>query len=131
MNTVSFSILKEQLKFDEKGLIPAIIQDAKTQKVLVLCYMNEQALKKTLEQGFIYLFRRSQSKLMMKGGTSGHTQKVRELRVDCESKSLLFVVDQKMAGCHKGYFSCYFDKIDKDGERKTTDPIVFDPKKVY
>ena len=114
-----------------RGLIPAIIQDQKSQKVLTLCYMNEAALKATLEKGFIYLFRRSQNKLMMKGETSGHTQAVKEFRVDCEGRSLLFVIEQKVAGCHKGYFSCYFESIDEAGERVTADPLVFDPKKVY
>ena len=131
MTDETFAKIKSQLKFDSQGLIPAIIQDAKTQKVLTLCYMNEIALKATLENGYIYLFRRSQNKLMKKGETSGHTQAVKEFRLDCEGKSLLFLIDQKVAGCHKGYFSCYFDKIENDGSRKTTDTKVFDPEKVY
>ena len=131
MTDETFDKIKSQLKFDSQGLIPAIIQDQKTQKVLTLCYMNEIALRATLENGSIHLFRRSQNKLMKKGETSGHTQEVKEFRLDCEGKSLLFVIEQKVAGCHKGYFSCYFEKIGADGERKATDPIVFDPKKVY
>ena len=131
MNKDTFEKLKTQLKFDAQGLIPAIIQDEKSKKVLTLCYMNDIALKATLEKGFIYLFRRSQNKLMMKGETSGHTQAVKEFRVDCEGKSLLFVIEQKVAGCHKGYFSCYFEKITDDADRVITDALVFDPKKVY
>ena len=131
MKEKTFQTIKEQLKFFPDGLIPAIIQDAKTHKVLTLCYMNEIALKTTLEKGFIHLFRRSQNKLMMKGETSGHTQAVKEFRIDCEGKSLLFIIDQKVAGCHKGYLSCYFEKIENDGSKKITDPLVFDPKKVY
>ena len=127
----AYEKIKNSLKFDAQGLIPAIIQDAKTQKVLTLCYINEIALKATLETGFVHLFRRSQNKLMKKGETSGHTQQVKEFRPDCEGKSLLFVIEQKVAGCHKGYFSCYFEKIKNDGSRKTTDPLVFDPAKVY
>ena len=126
-----FEKIKNGLTFDPKGLIPAVIQDAKTQKVLTLCYMNETALRATLEKGFITLFRRSQNKLMMKGETSGHTQAVKEFRVDCEGRSLLFLVDQKVAGCHKGYLSCYFEKVGEDGDKKITDPRVFDPEKVY
>ena len=126
-----FEEIKSKLKFAPDGLIPAIIQDAKTQKVLTLCYMNDVALKATLESGFIHLFRRSQNKLMKKGESSGHTQAVREFRVDCEGKSLLFVIDQKVAGCHKGYLSCYFENVNKDGGRKITDERVFDPSKVY
>lgn len=132
MSTVNFEKIQSQLKYDANtGLIPAIIQDAKTKQVLTLCYMNDIALKATLENGYIYLYRRSQQKLMKKGETSGHTQEVKEFRVDCEGKSLLFVIEQKVAGCHKGFFSCYFDKIANDGSRQTTDPLVFDPAKVY
>ncbi len=132
MTNVDFEKIKSQLKFDSNtGLIPAIIQDEKTKQVLTLCYMNDIALKATLENGYIYLFRRSQNKLMKKGETSGHTQQVKEFRPDCEGKSLLFVIEQKVAGCHKGYFSCYFEVIQNDGSRKITDPLVFDPAKVY
>ena len=131
MTDAIFQKITSQLKFDTQGLIPAIIQDQKTQQVLTLCYMNEIALRATLEKGTIHLFRRSQNKLMKKGETSGHTQEVKEFRPDCEGKSLLFLIDQKVAGCHKGYFSCYFEKINADGERKVTDKLVFDPQKVY
>ena len=131
MTNEVFDKIKSQLKFAPDGLIPAIIQDEKSQKVLTLCYMNDLALRETLEKGFIYLFRRSQNKLMKKGETSGHTQAVKEFRVDCEGKSLLFVIDQKVAGCHKGYLSCYFEKVEADASRKITDPRVFDPEKVY
>ena len=126
-----FNKIKTQLKFDTQGLIPAIIQDQKTQKVLTLCYMNEVALRATLENGYIHLFRRSQNKLMKKGETSGHTQEVKEFRLDCEGKSLLFLIDQKVAGCHKGYFSCYFEQVGNGGDKKITDKLVFDPQKVY
>jgi phosphoribosyl-AMP cyclohydrolase len=131
MTDAAFEKIKSQLKFDAQGLIPAIIQDVKTRQVLVLCYMNEIALKATLETGFIHLYRRSQQKLMKKGETSGHTQEVKEFRLDCEGKSLLFVIEQKIAACHKGYFGCYFDKFNADGSRTTTDALVFDPSKVY
>lgn len=131
MMNVDFEKIKSSLRFDAQGLIPAIIQDAKTLKVLTLCYMNETALQATLEKKFIYVFRRSQNKLMMKGESSGHTQAVREFRVDCEGKSLLFLIDQKVAGCHKGYFSCYFEAVQDDGNRRITEPKVFDPEKVY
>ena len=131
MTDAIFDKIKSGLKFAAGGLIPAIIQDAKTKNVLTLCYMNESALRATLEKGLITLFRRSQNKLMTKGETSGHIQKVREFRPDCEGKSVLFLVDQHVAGCHKGYFSCYFEKIETDSTRKVTDPLVFDPSKVY
>lgn len=132
MTEEAFQKIKSLIRFDPvSGLVPVIIQDAGTSKVLTLCYLNDIALRATLETGFIHLFRRSQNKLMKKGETSGHTQVVREFRLDCEGKSLLFLIDQKVAGCHKGYFSCYFEEVSGDGTKKITDPLVFDPKKVY
>ncbi len=131
MTDSAFETIKGALKFNSDQLIPAIIQDAKSKQVLTLCYMNDIALKATLDTGFVHVFRRSQNKLMKKGETSGHTQAVREFRLDCEGKSVLFVIDQQVAGCHKGYFSCYFEKIKNDAGREITDPLVFDPKKVY
>lgn len=119
------------IKFDEKGLVPAIIQDYKTDQVLTLCYMNKDALERTLEEGKIYLFRRSKGRLMMKGETSGCTQKVKSLYIDCEGNSLLFKVQQYRAACHEGFFTCYFRKLGKDGAFKVTGKRVFDPSKVY
>jgi phosphoribosyl-AMP cyclohydrolase len=127
----AFEKIKGSLKFNSDQLIPAIIQDAKSKQVLTLCYMNDIALKATLDTGFVHVFRRSQNKLMKKGETSGHTQAVKEFRLDCEGKSILFVIDQKVAGCHKGYFSCYFEKIKNDASREITDALVFNPEKVY
>ena len=121
----------ETIKFDEKGLIPAIIQDEVSGEVLTLCYMNEDALRKTLDEGKVYLFRRSKGKLMLKGEMSGCIQNVRKVSIDCEGNSLLFEVEQVKAGCHEGYFSCYFRQIDKDGNINITAERIFDPKKVY
>jgi len=123
--------LFDLIKFDDKGLIPAIIQDEVSGEVLTLCYMNKDALKKTMEEGNIYVFRRSKGKLMLKGETSGCTQKVRSLYIDCEGNSLLFEVEQKRAGCHEGYFSCYFRRLDKDGNVEIVAERIFDPKEVY
>ena len=119
------------LKFDEKGLIPAVIQDEKTQEVLTLCYLNKDALEKTLSEGFVYVFRRSKGQLMKKGETSGCTQALRAVSIDCEGNSLLLKVDQKIAGCHDGFFTCYFWQVDKDGNIKILGKRIFDPKKVY
>ena len=121
----------ESVKFDDKGLVPAIIQDVKSKEVLTLCYMNREALEKTLEEGLVYVYRRSKARLMMKGETSGCTQQVRSLCIDCEGNSLLFKVEQKKAACHEGYFTCYFRKMDKDGNLKVVGKRVFDPSKVY
>ena len=120
----------DEVHFNEKGLIPSIIQDV-SGRVLTLCYMNRQAVEKSLETGKIHVFRRSQNRLMLKGETSGHIQIIKELFVDCEENSLLFVVEQKVAGCHAGYFSCYYRKASPNGKMVVNDQKVFDPKKVY
>ena len=120
-----------KVKFSEKGLIPAIIQDNKSNKVLTLCYMNKEALDKTLSEGKIYVFRRSKNKIMLKGEVSGCVQTVKEIFVDCADNSLLFKIEQERAACHKGYFTCYFRELDKDGNEKITEKRIFDPKDVY
>ena len=121
----------ESIKFNDKGLIPAIIQDEKSKEVLTLCYMNQDALLKTLEEGKVYVFRRSKGRLMLKGETSGCVQTLKSLSIDCEGNSLLFVVDQERAACHEGYFTCYFRKLKKDGTFEAIGERLFDPAKVY
>ena len=121
----------EQLKFNEQGLIPAIIQDYKTEKVLTLCYMTKEALQKTLEEGKVYVFRRSKGKLMIKGETSGHIQLVKEVFIDCEANSILLKVEQRVAACHAGYFTCYYRRLNKEGSFDISEEKVFDPEKVY
>ncbi len=121
----------DSLKFNDKGLIPAIIQDEKTKEVLTLCYLNEDALEKTFEEGYVYVFRRSKNMLMKKGDTSGCTQAVKSVCIDCEGNSILIKVDQKLAGCHEGYFTCYFRQVDSSGKETILGKKLFDPKKVY
>ncbi len=121
----------EKLNFDDKGLIPTIIQDDVTGKVLTLCYMNKEALKKTMEEKKIYVFRRSKGRVMAKGETSGCIQLVKDVFVDCADNSVLFKVDQTRAACHEGYFSCYYRKVDENGELAVQGERVFDPKEVY
>lgn len=120
-----------KLNFGKDGLIPAVIQDYKTSKVLTLCYMDKNALEKTLEVGKIYVFRRSKGRIMLKGETSGCTQAVKEVFVDCADNSLLFKVEQKQAACHEGYFTCFFRRVKKDGSEEITEKRVFNPKDVY
>lgn len=121
----------EKLNFDEKGFIPAVIQDSRTGKVLTLCYMDRVALEKTVEEGKVHVFRRSKNRVMLKGEISGNVQLVNEIFVDCTDNSILIKVEQKVAACHKGYFTCYFRKIEKDGSEKITEKIIFDPQKIY
>ncbi|MDP3791037.1 MAG: phosphoribosyl-AMP cyclohydrolase [Candidatus Omnitrophota bacterium] len=123
--------IPKDLKFDEKGLIPAVIQDELSGEVLTLCYMDKEAIEKTFSEGKIYVYRRSKGKLMMKGETSGCIQNLRRAYMDCEGNSLLFEVEQIRAGCHEGYFSCYYREFDKDGNVTITAERIFDPKKVY
>ena len=123
--------LLEKLKFNEKGLMPAIIQDEKSKEVLTLCYMNQDALLKTLTEGKVYVFRRSKGRLMLKGEASGCIQMVKSLYIDCEGNSLLFMVNQERAACHEGYFTCYFRRLKKDGTFEIIKKRIFDPCKVY
>ena len=123
--------LLEKLKFNDKGLIPTIIQDERSKEVLTLCYMNQDALLKTIEEGKVYVFRRSKGRLMLKGETSGCIQTVKSLSIDCEGNSILFMVDQERAACHEGYFTCYFRRLKKDGQFEVIGKRIFDPKEVY
>jgi phosphoribosyl-AMP cyclohydrolase len=122
--------LLQELEF-QNGLMPAVIVEADGQ-VLTLCYMSPEALAKTLQTGKVHVFRRSQGRLMMKGETSGHTELVREVRVDCEGKSLLVVVEQHVGACHAGYRTCYYRRYRSDTDSlEVCEPKVFDPGRVY
>jgi phosphoribosyl-AMP cyclohydrolase len=121
----------EELNFGDKGLIPAVIQDVVSSEVLTLCYMDREALEKTMATGKVHVYRRSKSRVMIKGETSGCTQEIKEIFVDCAGNSLLFKVMQNRAACHEGYFSCYFRKFDGDGGTVIEQKRVFDPKDVY
>ncbi len=121
-----------KLDFEKtNGLIPAIAQDYKTGEVLMMAYMNEASFEETLKSGKATYWSRSRQKLWKKGETSGHTQEVREIRVDCDHDTVLLKVDQiGGAACHKGYKSCFFSKVEHD-ELTIVESKVFDPKKVY
>lgn len=127
----SIQALGRLLQFNEQGLIPTVVQDAKTQQVLTLCYLNRAALEQSLAEGVVYLFRRSQRRVMLKGETSGHLQRLRAVWVDCEGKSLLFQVEQHVAACHAGYYTCYYRRLTKTGRWITVGRRVFDPDTVY
>ena len=119
------------LGFNEQGLIPAVIQEVASKQVLTLCYLTREAVEKTCREGQVYVFRRSQRKLMRKGETSGHIQLVKGLFIDCEGKSLVIQVEQRVAGCHQGYFTCYFRRAHPDGSTTIVDTKRFDPARVY
>jgi len=118
------------LKFQE-GLIPTIVQDRHTGKVLMLGYMNEEAVDQTLKSGYVTFFSRSRQKLWTKGETSGHYLHVREIRVDCDHDALLVQADLTGPGCcHLGYRSCFFRKLTGSGEEIFL-KREFDPTEVY
>lgn len=126
MKTVS------ELKFDENGLITAIIQDAKTNEVLMVAYMNNDALMKTLESGMTHFWSRSRKKLWLKGESSGHVQSVKGIYIDCDGDALLVKVEQKGGACHTGYRSCFYRRLDAKNDRlDTVGEKVFEPEKVY
>lgn len=102
----------EKCKFDDKGLVTAIAQDAATGQVLMLAYMNRETLQETLEKGVMVYYSRSRQKRWFKGETSGHVQRVREAYIDCDGDALLFKVEQTGAACHENYFSCFFRKYE-------------------
>lgn len=118
------------VKFDERGLIPAVVQDARTGEVLMLAYMNRESLLRTLSTGRMTYWSRSRGKLWVKGERSGNFQLVREVRVDCDGDALLFKVEQVGAACHTGYRSCFYRKLEGE-EWKEEGEKLFDPEAVY
>lgn len=100
-----------QLKFDSNGLLPAIVQDADTLQVLTLAYMNAESLAKTLETGETWFWSRSREELWHKGGTSGNTQKVVEIRSDCDADALLILVQPAGPACHTRAVSCFYRRL--------------------
>jgi len=121
----------EGLKFDGSGLIPAIVQDHKSGEVLMMAWMNRQALARTLETGKTHFFSRSRNRLWLKGETSGHVQHVKSIRVDCDQDVLLIQVEQIGAACHEGYYSCFYREHEPNRDWKVVGKKVFDPKTVY
>jgi phosphoribosyl-AMP cyclohydrolase len=118
------------LKFDEHGLIPAVIQDAGSQQVLMVAWMNAEALALTVSTGKVHFYSRSRKKLWLKGESSGHVQKMVWLRTDCDADVVLVGVEQAGAACHEGYRTCFFRELD-GGTWKTLGEKLFDPAKVY
>lgn len=99
------------MKLNNDGMVPVIVQDAKTDAVLMLAYMNEESYNKTMELGLMTYWSRSRNELWTKGLTSGHVQKVQELYLDCDNDTILAKVEQTGAACHTGSYSCFFKEI--------------------
>ena len=111
------------IKFDEKGLVPAIIQDSVSNEVLMMAYMNEESLARTIESGYTWFYSRSRQQLWMKGETSGNTQKVEQIYYDCDEDTLLIKVKAAGPACHTGNYSCFYRDLNGD-EVDTPTPFV-------
>lgn len=122
----------DKLKFTTDGLIPAIIQEQSTGRVLMMAWMNRASLETTIATGKTHFWSRSRQKFWMKGESSGHVQVVKDIAFDCDGDTLLIQVEQTGAACHEGFKSCFFRSIEGDGAKwKETEPRLDDPDKIY
>lgn len=119
------------VRLDADGLVPAVIQERSTGRVLMIGFMNADALRRTRKTGEVHFWSRSRRTLWHKGETSGNVQRVLEIRVNCEQNSLLVMVEQVGAVCHDGYPTCFYRAIDAEGDLHVTETRVFDPIEVY
>lgn len=122
--------ISDDLKYDAAGLIPAVVQDADSGEVLMVAYMNRESLQTTLETGKTHFWSRSRQSYWMKGESSGHTQEVRDIFIDCDADTLLITVKQNVAACHKGYRSCFYRKW-ADNDWSVVGRKMFDENDVY
>lgn len=109
------------IRFDEKGLVPAIVQDAQSKEVLMLAYMNKESLEKTLETGETWFYSRSRQELWHKGATSGNVQRVVDIRYDCDADTLLVLVEPAGPACHTGSYSCFSRSLNGEARTPTAD----------
>ena len=122
----------DKLKFNADGLVPAIVQDAETGRVLMMAWMNKDSIEKTVETGKTWFWSRSRQKYWMKGESSGHTQNVKDIAFDCDGDTLLIQVEQVGAACHEGYRSCFFRSVSEDeGGFKVTEPQLKTSEEIY
>ena len=121
----------DKVRWMENGLVPAIAQDAASRRVLTLAWMNREALALTVETGEAHYWSRSRSKLWRKGEESGHVQKVKSLRIDCDEDVVLLEVEQQGGiACHTGRESCFYQRLE-DGRWVSADPVIRDPREIY
>ncbi len=121
----------DEVRWDDKGLIPVIAQDAHSGRVLMFAWMNREALQQTVEKGEAVYWSRSRNQLWHKGETSGHVQKVREIRLDCDNDVILLAIEQQGGiACHTGRQSCFYSRLD-NGAWVPVDPVLKDPKDIY
>lgn len=121
----------DEIRWDEKGLVPAIAQDAATGRILMVAWMNRESLEQTANQLEAVYWSRSRGKLWHKGEESGHVQKVREIRLDCDEDVIVLLVEQEGGiACHTGRESCFY-RVLSEGAWKTVDPVLKDPRDIY
>ena len=122
----------DKLKFTSDGLIPAIVQEQSTGRVLMMAWMNRASLETTIKTGRTHFWSRSRQKFWMKGESSGHVQVVKDVSFDCDGDTLLIQVEQTGAACHEGFQSCFFRSVEKDGEAfRETEPRLQSPDEIY
>jgi phosphoribosyl-AMP cyclohydrolase len=120
-----------QLKWTADGLVPAVVQDAESGEVLMLAWMDEPAIRRTIETGQTHFYSRSRKSAWHKGGTSGHVQYVESIRIDCDGDVLLIRARQVGGACHEGYRSCFYREVDDEGGLRAIAEPVFDAGRVY
>ncbi|MGE5396185.1 MAG: bifunctional phosphoribosyl-AMP cyclohydrolase/phosphoribosyl-ATP diphosphatase HisIE [Chitinophagales bacterium] len=120
-------IKKNEIKFNNDGLIPAVVQDYESKDILMMAYMNEEALGRTLDTGLAWFYSRSRQELWQKGETSGNTMKIIDIRIDCDNDTLLLLVAAAGPACHTGHKTCFYRTL----EGEELKPRVFDPQEVY
>jgi len=122
--------LLDKIKYDANGLVAAVMQDYENGEVLMVAYMNSESLKTTLETGKAHFWSRSRQKFWMKGESSGHTQEIKEVFIDCDGDCILFKIKQNVAACHTGFRSCFYRKWD-GGKLIETGEKLFNEDDVY
>lgn len=123
--------LLDAVKWNDKGLVCAVVQDRRTLRVLMVAWMNAEALKQTVATGFAHYYSRSRQRQWMKGEESGHTQKVYELRLDCDGDALVLLVEQQGGiACHTGHASCFY-RIYRNNDWISTDPVIKSENEIY
>jgi phosphoribosyl-AMP cyclohydrolase len=130
-NTNSFEHILSKLKFNEQGLIPAIAQQHDTREILMMAWMNSDAIKETLSTGQVCYFSRSRQKLWRKGESSGQIQSLKKFRIDCDQDTILLLVEQVGVACHTGRRTCFFEELGSDGEISSIADIEIDPDELY
>ena len=126
-----YSETVKKIKFNKDGVVPAIAQDIDNDEVLMLAYMNEESLKKTLEEKKACYYSRSRQRIWLKGESSGNFQEVKKILIDCDEDTILLKVKQHRGACHKGYYSCFFREIKDNRDFEIIAEKVFNEKEIY